>query len=151
MTHTIPDHDSQILDAIAIVMGTNAEWNADTLEHIANIVGTARPHPGDQFPDEYPLLLALRQDRRGPDSTADLCREHHYTAREGVTFQALDVHPFTDVTSWHAVQYDGRFVGYVGSRADDPDGEGMFLAGREPGAMTPVGAFADAVDLLVAA
>lgn len=150
MTHTIPDRDTQILDELAVVLGATEQWDADTVETIADLVGKARPHPGGRNTDEYPLQLALQQDRRGPDSTATLCRAHQYTAPSGVTFQALGAYRCTDVTAWHAVQHHDHFLGYIGDRPDNDDGQGMFLAGRAPGAMTPADTLADAVDMLMA-
>ena len=42
--------DTEVVDAIATTLGTTSEWNADQLETIANLVGWARPHPGDSAP-----------------------------------------------------------------------------------------------------
>lgn len=44
--------DQQTVDTVAHLMGTTPEWNADTLEAIADLVGQVRPHPGD--PTNYP-------------------------------------------------------------------------------------------------
>lgn len=58
--HQIPDE--QAVDMIATMLGTTPEWPTDFLERIADIIATTgRPHPGDQDPDEYRLLLAEHQ------------------------------------------------------------------------------------------
>ncbi|MFJ6157317.1 hypothetical protein ACIQF8_03410 [Pseudarthrobacter sp. NPDC092184] len=49
-----PVTDTDIVDAIALGLGTKPEWSgADELEWIANAIGSVRPHPGDRDPAEY--------------------------------------------------------------------------------------------------
>lgn len=47
--------DSDIIDAIALMLGTNPEWENPSayLEDIANLIGQVRQHPGGQDPQEY--------------------------------------------------------------------------------------------------
>jgi hypothetical protein len=43
--------DQWAIDKIAVGLGTRTEWpGAETLEWIANVIGTVRPHPGDAAP-----------------------------------------------------------------------------------------------------
>lgn len=49
-----PVTDTDVIDAIALGLGTKPEWSgADELEWIADTVGAVRPHPGDRDPVEY--------------------------------------------------------------------------------------------------
>ncbi|MEU7313075.1 hypothetical protein [Streptomyces sp. NPDC007083] len=45
--------DTDVVDAIALGMGTKAEWSGDELEWIADTIGKVRPHPGGREPGEY--------------------------------------------------------------------------------------------------
>lgn len=47
--------DSDIVDAIALMLGTNPEWSSPSefLDDIANLIGRVRKHPGGQDPQEY--------------------------------------------------------------------------------------------------
>lgn len=47
--------DSDVVDAIALLLGTNPEWSSPSefLDDIANLIGRVRQHPGDQDPQEY--------------------------------------------------------------------------------------------------
>jgi hypothetical protein len=66
--------DQQVVDLIAGLLGTNPEWSgAEFLEWIGDVIGTARPHPGDTTPHAYrrdfqnatgrPLPFPFDQDR----------------------------------------------------------------------------------------
>lgn len=46
--------DTDVVDAIALGLGTKPEWSGATeLEWIAETIGAVRPHPGDRDPREY--------------------------------------------------------------------------------------------------
>lgn len=40
------DRNAQVLDQIALGLGTKDEWDSGELEWIADLVGTVRPFPG---------------------------------------------------------------------------------------------------------
>lgn len=57
--------DTNAIDRIAALLGSNTEWDSGYLETIADLVAdTGRPYPGDQPPD---VLAHYRQmaDRFG--------------------------------------------------------------------------------------
>jgi hypothetical protein len=64
--------DENCMDRIAVVLGSDPEWNgsADYLEATADLVAAAgRPHPGNTDPDEYARALgAVVAGRQGPAS-----------------------------------------------------------------------------------
>lgn len=45
--------DSDMVDRIALGLGTQEHWGSDELEWIANAIGRVRPHPGHDDPAEY--------------------------------------------------------------------------------------------------
>jgi hypothetical protein len=51
---TGPVTDTDVVDTIALMLGTSPEWTgAQDLERIADIIGAVRPHPGNLGPFEY--------------------------------------------------------------------------------------------------
>lgn len=51
---TKPRTDTEIVDAIAVGLGTQDGWSgADTLEWIADVIGQVRPHPGNGEATSY--------------------------------------------------------------------------------------------------
>lgn len=56
--------DRDILDKIAVGLGTKPEWDAEEPEWIADAVSAARPHPGDA-PD-YETLFSAETGRKCP-------------------------------------------------------------------------------------
>lgn len=48
--------DMWAIDKIATLLGTSSEWKgADYLQWIADIIGSVRPHPGDNDGDGYAI------------------------------------------------------------------------------------------------
>ncbi|MFK0179677.1 hypothetical protein ACIQVR_27325 [Streptomyces xanthochromogenes] len=50
--------DTDVVDAIALRLGTSPEWSGDTLTWIADTIGKVRKHPGGRDPREYRLQFA---------------------------------------------------------------------------------------------
>lgn len=48
-----PLTDTDVVDAIALGLGTSPEWPGENLEWIADAIGEVRSHPGDRDPREY--------------------------------------------------------------------------------------------------
>lgn len=67
---TGPLTDTDVVDAIALGLGTKSQWSgADELEWIAEVVGRVRPHPGNSDPRPYRAAFAAQ---RGGDPLRDL-------------------------------------------------------------------------------
>lgn len=49
--HTAEATDAAVIDAIAWRLASSADWSADELSDIADLIGTASPHPGRAGPD----------------------------------------------------------------------------------------------------
>ncbi len=49
--HTAEATDAAVIDAIAWRLASSADWSADELSDIADLIGTVRPHPGLLDPD----------------------------------------------------------------------------------------------------
>jgi hypothetical protein len=62
--------DSDVVDAIALGLGTAETWSgADALEWIADVIGRVRWHPGSEGkPEDYVRHIA---ERRGSDPRED--------------------------------------------------------------------------------
>ena len=61
--------DADVVDAIALGLGTKSEWSSDELEWIPSLIGRVRPHPGDPgSPAEY---LARWKRTFGEDAVDD--------------------------------------------------------------------------------
>lgn len=55
--------DTEVVDRIALGLGTQSKWGSDELEWIADLIGMVRPHPGDTDPARY---LREWEQGRGP-------------------------------------------------------------------------------------
>ena len=55
--------DAAVLDAIAWRLACSADWSADELTDIADLIGTVRPHPALLDPDADAELRAVQLDR----------------------------------------------------------------------------------------
>ncbi len=44
--HTADATDAAVIDAIAWRLASSTDWSADELSDIADLIGTASPHPG---------------------------------------------------------------------------------------------------------
>lgn len=49
--------DTEVLDMIALVLGTTESWDADTIDYVAGLVALVRPHPGSTPADKYTAAL----------------------------------------------------------------------------------------------
>ncbi|MFE7115000.1 hypothetical protein ACFU99_06185 [Streptomyces sp. NPDC057654] len=59
--HT-PPTDTDVVDAIALGLGTSSEWpGTDTLKWIAEVIGTVRDEPGSRDPREYREAFAAER------------------------------------------------------------------------------------------
>jgi|SRR5699024_5137839 len=68
---TVTMTDEQVVDAIATVLGTSAEWGADHLDAITTLIAGVRPHPGDRRPLEYAADFAISTGRALVSAWAD--------------------------------------------------------------------------------
>jgi hypothetical protein len=60
-------HDAQVIDAIALTLGTSDDWNgADFLDAVAEFVGEVRPRPGRGDSATYARRLFEASDARKP-------------------------------------------------------------------------------------
>jgi len=48
--HTAEATDAAVIDAIAWRLASSADWSADELTDIADLIGTASPHPAAPAP-----------------------------------------------------------------------------------------------------
>lgn len=64
--------DTDVLDKIAALLGSPEDWDgaADFLEDIANLIGTVRPHPGDNPAGDYAEAFEAETGRKMPDMSA---------------------------------------------------------------------------------
>lgn len=61
--HTADASDATVIDAIAWRLASSTDWTADELSDIADLIGTASPHPGLLDPDTDDELRAAQLQR----------------------------------------------------------------------------------------
>lgn len=62
--------DTDIIDNIAALLGAAEDWSpgSEFLEHIADLIGQVRPHPGEGTGTDYPTRFKQATGRNLPDT-----------------------------------------------------------------------------------